>query len=158
MHLWRYIGWLMGVDDRLLCENEQAGRVALYRNVLSQAPPDESSVILARSLMDEPLQRPYPNLSWWRGPVNKARHLSLLSWFIGWSGMRGLGLPIALPWYPLLMMAPLALRSTLAHVMPLAFWARRGRATQHRYHQMLMDGKPAQHLTGDASHQDAMAR
>jgi hypothetical protein len=158
MHLWRYIGWLMGVDERLLCDNEQAGRVALYRNVLSQAPAAESTAMLGRALMDEPLHRPYHNLAWLRGRVNKARHLSLLSWFVGWAGMRRLGVPVALPWYPLLMLAPLALHSTLMHMIPGAWWARRGRAAQHRHHKLLLGGKLAKHLIGDASHHDALAR
>src|SRR5699024_5348210 len=43
MHLWRYIGWLMGVDERWLREDEQSGRILLYQILLSQAPADTSS-------------------------------------------------------------------------------------------------------------------
>ena len=54
MHLWRYVGWLMGVDECWLCDDEQTGRVLLYRNLLSQAPSDASSVALGRALMSRP--------------------------------------------------------------------------------------------------------
>lgn len=106
MHLWRYIGWLMGVDASWLYETEMAGRVGLYHNLLSQAPPDDSSVALGRALMDEPLSRHYPRMGWLRGRFNKHRHLSVVRWFVGSEGMRNLGLPQALPWYPALTLLP----------------------------------------------------
>lgn len=160
MHLWRYIGWLMGVDESLLSEQEQEGRVALYRNVLSQAGADESSVLLGRALMDEPLERHYPNLPDLRGALNKARHLSLVRWFVGRSGMRALGLPATLPWYPALMMLPLLLRSTLLHAAPgmAASWASRSRAKQRRYLAVLLGKQAPQHLTGSCPHQEKQAR
>ena len=160
MHLWRYIGWLMGVDEALLSEHEQEGRVALYGNVLSQAGADESSVQLGRALMDEPLQRHYPNLASLRGRLNRARHLSLVRWFVGRSGMRNLGLPPTLPWYPALMMLPMFLRSTLMHALPgvAPAWARRSRAKQRRYLDVLLGERPPQHLTGACPHQERQAR
>ncbi|MDO9236309.1 MAG: oxygenase MpaB family protein [Aquabacterium sp.] len=130
MHLWRYIGWLMGVEADMLCDDEQAGRVLLYRNLISQAPSDGSSVLLARALMDEPLLRQYPWGGRWRGRFNRARHLSLVRWFVGSSGMKNLGLPPTWPWYPLLIVGPMVLRSTLLRVLPVLrplwrWWARR---------------------------------
>jgi len=107
MHLWKYIGWLMGLDERWLGDSEQAGRVALYHNLLAQAPPDESSRQLGRPLADEPLQRRYRNLGWLRGRWNRAKHLSIARAFIGRRGMDALGLPQGvLPWYPLLSFGP----------------------------------------------------
>lgn len=160
MHLWRYIGWLMGVEPGLLSDDEQQGRVALYQNVLSQAGADESSVMLGRALMDEPLQRHYANLPGLRGRLNKARHLSLVRWFVGTSGMRALGLPATLPWYPLLMMVPLALRTTMTHLLPggLAAGAKRGRDVQRRYLPVLLGERPPQHLTGGSPHHGKQAR
>lgn len=130
MHLWRYIGWLMGVEDRLLLDDEQQGRISLYQNVLSQAPPDHTSAMLGRALMDEPLHRHYRYAAGLRGRINKARHLSLVRWFVGPQGMRGLGLPASQVWYPLLMWGPLALLSACLRIVPGAMgpwrrWARR---------------------------------
>jgi hypothetical protein len=155
MHLWRYIGWLMGVDEDLLCGSEAAGRVALYQNVLSQAPADEGSVQLARALLDEPLQRHYANWPRLRGRLNRARHLSLVSWFVGVDGLKALGLPYAPPWYPVLMLGPLAVRSAFAHVAEAvapSWWARRGRAVQRAYLDVLMGEKAPQHLMGASPH------
>lgn len=103
MHLWRYIGWLMGVDEDLLCESEMQGRVALYQNLLAQAPADESSRALGRALMDEPLRRHYPFLPRLSGHIEKAKQLSICRLFLDREGMRDLGLPThVLPWYPML--------------------------------------------------------
>lgn len=52
MHLWRYIGWLMGLDARWLPETEQSGRALFYQILVSQAPPDESSRQLGHALMN----------------------------------------------------------------------------------------------------------
>lgn len=153
MHLWRYIGWLMGVDEALLCNDEQRGRILLYQNVLSQAPPDETSALLGQALMDEPLQRHYPNLQACRGHINKARHLSLVRWFVGPRAMSALGLPQSWPWYPLLMAGPFLVRSVLLHAVPglLALWTPWARQRQHRYLKVLMGAHQARHLSGGAS-------
>jgi hypothetical protein len=132
MHLWRYVGWLMGVDEAWMCDDEATGRVLLYRNLLSQAPSDESSVALGRALMDEPLHRPYAWGGVWRGRWDKACHLSLVSWFVGPKGMRNLGLPKTLPWYPMMMWVPRGLRSLTMRALPVSrhFWRWRGRRQQ----------------------------
>jgi ER-bound oxygenase mpaB/B'/Rubber oxygenase, catalytic domain len=119
MHLWRYIGWLMGVKEEWLCDSEQAGRIALYQNLLSQAPADESSVQLGRALMDEPLARQYPRWRWLTGQWNKAVHLSMCRLFVGKKGMKSLGLPTWIwPWYPV-MFAPFNLAWCIIHrVLP----------------------------------------
>ena len=135
MHLWRYIGWLMGVNERWLFEDEASARLGLYHNLLSQAPPDETSVAMGRALMDEPLQRLYPSGGWLRGPLNKARHLSLVRLFVGADGMRHLGLPPALPWYPVLTAVPRGLWALAHRVWPggLTSLAERGRREQENY-------------------------
>ncbi len=143
MHLWRLIGWVMGVEDELLCLSEAHGRQTLLHNMLTQASADEGSVKLARALMDEPLGRHYAGpLAPWAGPFNKARHLSLVRWFVGADGMRALGLPMSLPWYPLLCMAPLGVRSAALIAMPgmQAGVAARQRARQRRYLSEVMQG------------------
>jgi ER-bound oxygenase mpaB/B'/Rubber oxygenase, catalytic domain len=135
MHLWRYIGWLMGVDERWLFEDEASARLGLYHNLLSQAPPDETSVAMGRALMDEPLQRLYPWGGWIRGPWNKARHLSLVRLFVGADGMRNLGLPATLPWYPVLTAAPRAMWALAHRILPgsMKTLAQRGRQSQLNY-------------------------
>lgn len=119
MHVWRYIGWLMGVNDQLLVSSEEEGRIALYKNLLSQATADESSKQLGRALMDEPLGRHYPNFHWLRSRWDKQVHLSIIRFFIGRRGMKALGLPTwVMPWYPL-MFAPMNfIYQTLIRLFP----------------------------------------
>jgi hypothetical protein len=148
MHLWRYIGWLMGVDPAWLCDDEMQGRIHLYHNLISQAPADASSVALGQALMDEPLHRHYTWGRAWRGPFDKARHLSLIRWFVGREGMENLGLPLAWPWYPVLTFLPLLLTSGLPRLLPGSMGARacRRRETQSAYwRQEMGGGKPREH-------------
>lgn len=52
IHLWRYAGYLMGIDARLLPASEDdAARIA-FMNFLTLAPPDEDSRRLAQALLD----------------------------------------------------------------------------------------------------------
>lgn len=136
MHLWRYIGWLMGVDERWLHEDEQSARVALFQNLLAQAPPDENSAILGRALMDEPLTRHYRRFAFIQGRFNRARHLSIASAFLGRAGMKALGLPThVLPWYPVLTAGPRLLWHLGQSALPggRERLARRGLAAQQAY-------------------------
>lgn len=119
MQLWKYIGWLMGVDEHGLCDSEQSGRRALYANLLSQAPPDDSSRQLGRALMAEPLQRRYRQLPGVQGYWNHAKHLSMVRAFVGRRGMAALGLPRGvLPWYPLLSAPPRLLWHSVHCALP----------------------------------------
>lgn len=149
MHLWRYINWLMGVDEAWLPATEQAGRKLLYQILLSQATPDESSRLLGRALINEPLQRHYPNLAWWRGRYERARHLSITRLFTDAQGMRDLGLPTSvLPWYPAITIPRNLARHTSAALLPggARRLARVGRAKQEAYLQTLFgDHKPHLH-------------
>lgn len=150
MHLWRYIGWLMGVDEALLQNTEMQGRVALYHNLLSQAPADESSASLGRALMDEPLGRHYGHaLPWFdrlQGRYERAKHLSICRYFLGGRGMRALGLPVGvLPWYPLLAVPFTAVRHRLMRLLPggRQALAHQGRAAQEDYLAILFgSGEP----------------
>lgn len=142
-HLWRYIAWLMGVDERWLCASENDAIRALYHNLLSQAPPDESSRMLGCALVDEPLQRHYANFPWLRGRLNRAIHLSIASTFIDDQGRRALGLPRgSLPWYPLLTAPPRFLGHCLLRVVPGGrnWLVRRGLRIQEDYLRTLFGG------------------
>lgn len=144
MHLWRVMGWLVGVEDSLMCDDEAAGRVLMYRNLVTQAPPDESSTLLGRALMNEPLQRNYPFAGAVRGRVDRERHLSLVSWFLGPEGLRNLGLPKRKPWYPLMLMAPTVVGSVALRTLPWMEgpWRAIARRQQLAYQQDLVGREP----------------
>ncbi len=98
MHLWSYVGWLMGVDERWLPHTERRGRRQLYHFLSNDPPPDANSVALARALIgmyDEVI----PNR--WRQAYEREKALSAGSWLLGPGAMRDLGLPYRLPWYGL---------------------------------------------------------
>ena len=144
MHLWRVMGWLVGVEDGLMCDDESTGRVLMYRNLLTQAPPDESSTLLGRALMNEPLQRHYPFARALRGRVDRERHLSLVSWFLGPEGLRNLGLPDRKPWYPLVMMAPTVAGSVALRTLPWMEgpWRAIARRQQRAYQRDMVGREP----------------
>ena len=144
MHLWRYIGLLMGVDEALLSHSEESGRVALYRNILSQPTADESSRVLGRALMDEPLERHYRVFPWLRRRIEKQIHLSMTRLAVGPRGMKALGLPsYILPWYPLLY-APLNMTYCLLALAIPALKNVKGKIGRYRQLQQLKVGFGAQ--------------
>lgn len=157
MHLWRVMGWLVGVEDGLMCDDEATGRVLMYRNLVTQAPPDESSALLGRALMNEPLQRSYPFAQALRGRVDRERHLSLVSWFLGPQGLRNLGLPERQPWYPLMMMAPTVVGSVALRTLPWMEgpWRAIARRQQRAYQQGLVGREPPAPWSSQASHGEA---
>lgn len=155
MHLWRYIGWLMGVDERWVAGTEQQGRALLYRILLSQAPPDHSSQQLGQALMNEPLDRHYPHFACLRGRFERARHLSIVRLFTDRQGMQDLGLPDrVVPWYPAIA-APINLAHHAIHrCLPNGRQrlVRTGRTTQVDYLKILFgDDVPRIHAPENSS-------
>jgi len=54
-HLWRYVGWVMGVDASLLpATHEEAARLGAFID-LTQGPPDQDSRTLTRALLERPV-------------------------------------------------------------------------------------------------------
>ena len=56
LHLWRYVGYLMGVDERLLPASEADSMRALYHVVATICEPDEDTGRLGRSLAEATFQ------------------------------------------------------------------------------------------------------
>jgi hypothetical protein len=102
MHLWSYVGWLMGVDEEWLPRTERQGRRVLYRMLSHDPPPDASSTALAKALMGIYDQAPMSPL---RRRFERERGLSVATWLLGPSAMRDLELPARLPWYALFRVA-----------------------------------------------------
>ena len=62
IHLWRYVGYLMGVEERILPADEADSMRALYQVAATICSPDESTQALGSALGDSPLQQ--ADLSW----------------------------------------------------------------------------------------------
>ena len=157
-HVTRYVGWLIGVEERWLPHNFRDGVRGLCNSLTALSEPDETSPLLAKPMIDDPMTWNYTTLPWLRRRVARAQHLSVSSAFLGPSAMKALGLPAYTPpWYPLLRMPLNATRSVAKMVLPHG----RDRATARgwREQQAFMHtiaggtstiGNSAAHVTEDA--------
>jgi hypothetical protein len=118
MHLWRYVGWLMGVDGHWLAETEGAGRRNFYHAMLFSPGPDQNSRILARSLAEAHGRTRFGRPRRLRQWLAYRKHLSLARLFQGRSGLSDLDLPRSLAWYPVLLIPVNLARHGLARVVP----------------------------------------
>lgn len=94
MHLWRYIGWLMGVDEDWLCTTERQQNAFNYHILLAQADVTPAGAALAGALVkgEATLDGSV------HGRYKRQRLLSMLRYFLGAQGLRDLGLPPSVPW------------------------------------------------------------
>ncbi len=75
LHLWRYVGYLMGIDNSLLPTTEQEARRLLWLGIYMQPGPDEDSISLAKALKDVELDKNNPPLTQWLDGLNaKLQH------------------------------------------------------------------------------------
>lgn len=102
LHLWCYVGWLMGVDPRWLPFQERAGLRMIYQIGASSPAADENSYALARSLVELPLHTHHARFETLRRRYEYERGLSLATTLLGPAGVRALRVPIRPPWYPAL--------------------------------------------------------
>lgn len=98
MHLWKYVGWLMGVDEDWLFDTEREQNFFDYHILLAQGDLTPAGAVLTRALAagEATLERPWPSAV--RSRYARARLLSMLRYFLGAQGLRDLGLSPALPW------------------------------------------------------------
>jgi hypothetical protein len=113
MHLWKYVAWLMGIEEKWLCDDERQGLVRLYHTFVTQSPPDWTSRELGAALAQEPLEREmpwlkdHPQILEWRRKLQYHLHLSTTSLFLNKYRRGQLGLPEKIyPWFPLLTAGP----------------------------------------------------
>ncbi|MGY0536379.1 oxygenase MpaB family protein [Nocardioides sp. YJ-D4] len=102
MHLWKYVGWLMGVDEDFLVDDEWERHRINYHVLLSQAAISEAGPQLAQAAVEVQRERRYPG---WPGPLQRVRGwyererlLSMLTVFLGTRSMQEFGLPKRPPW------------------------------------------------------------
>jgi hypothetical protein len=98
MHLWRYVGWLLGVDEDWLFATEREQNRFLHHVLLVQDDVTPAGPALAAALVDGQRGQTSGPFAGLRGELRRRRLLGLLRWFLGREGLRDLGLPGALPW------------------------------------------------------------
>ncbi len=100
MHLWKYVGWLMGVDDQWLMDTEREQHRLNYHVLLVQDDISEAGPKLANAIVNAQRTlhfRRFPTVSRW---LARERLLSMLTALLGPSSMRDLELPLRPPWAP----------------------------------------------------------
>lgn len=109
MHLWKYVGWLMGVDEDWLFDDERAQNAFNYHVLCVQGGVTPAGAKLAGALVDGELTLDRGRLSGLRGRYARLRLLSMLRYFLRAEGLRDLGLPVTPVWA----VPPVALRNLL---------------------------------------------
>lgn len=79
-HLWKYIGYLLGIPEELLPNDKKQATEYFYLWTSIQPPADEDSILLAHSLLNESLQNPILKYSFQR---KNLRYLHICcTWFL----------------------------------------------------------------------------
>ncbi|MDB4977585.1 MAG: hypothetical protein JWN48_5926 [Myxococcaceae bacterium] len=93
IHLWRYVGYLIGIDQPLLPTDEASAQSALYLVGVSQPDPDADSRALAKALYEVPFSFERPAWAEHIVRVEMALRLSMTRQILGDEGVDQLGLP-----------------------------------------------------------------
>ncbi|RNL78597.1 oxygenase MpaB family protein [Nocardioides marmorisolisilvae] len=98
MHLWSYVGWLMGVPERWLPHTERQGRRVLANVIAGFSAPEPASVQLGSGLIT--MHDNAPGISPLRRWYERERSLSMATYLNLGIGMKDVGQPARPPWYP----------------------------------------------------------
>jgi len=82
MHLWKYIGSLLGIPLDLLPDTEEEAIKALYYWTMTQKEGDQDSIALAQALMEEPVHAAYPTSKFGRKLMREV-HLYYNNYLLG---------------------------------------------------------------------------
>lgn len=91
-HMWKYIGYLLGIPLSLLPDNEEEAIEALYYWTMTQREGDEDSKSLADTLKEEPVLANYPKSKLFRMMMREI-HLFYNNFLLGDYSCKLLGLP-----------------------------------------------------------------
>jgi hypothetical protein len=139
MHLWRYVGWLLGVDEPWLFETEREQHHFSYHVLLSQDDLTDAGRRLTHSIVEAQPALHFRRLAWFHRWYAPRRLLSMLRPFLGTASMRELGLPLRLPWATAAAVAGNTMRYRVLGRTPwgrrrIDAWSERYRDEQlHRY-------------------------
>ena len=109
MHLWKYVGWLMGVDDDMLVDSERERHRLNYHVLMAQAGISEAGPQLTRAIVDAQRELHWGRFARLKGWWARERLLSLMTVLLGPPSMAELGMPLRPPW-------------VVAYLIPLNIW------------------------------------
>lgn len=92
LHLWKYIGYLLGIPPHYLPDTEEKAIEELYKWTITQPPADEDTKALALALMNEPILSSFPKITWQKKVLIKI-HLGYNYFFLGDRSCQAMGLP-----------------------------------------------------------------
>jgi len=92
-HLWKYIGYLLGIPAEYLPETEEEAIRELYAWTINQPPADADTKEFARALMLEPYTSNFPKKDWQKKRAVQV-HLSYNYYFLGSESCKAMGLPV----------------------------------------------------------------
>jgi hypothetical protein len=98
MHLWKYVGWLMGVDEDWLADTEREQHRLNYHVLLAQADVTPAGAQLAGAILQAQDSLHFRRFARVRRVYGRERLLSMLRPFLGRAGLGDLELPVRLPW------------------------------------------------------------
>lgn len=102
MHLWKFVGHLIGVDDYYLVDRESDRHRLNYHVLLAQDDITEAGPTLTHAIVRAQRERHYPGWPRWSQPLRARweveRMLSMMTVLLGPASMRELRLPLRPPW------------------------------------------------------------
>jgi hypothetical protein len=117
-HHGRYTAWVMGVKEEWAFKSSAEGFRYLLHAASTQPRGEETSRIMAQSLANEPLTRHFPRLQNLRRQIAYSKHLSISSMLLSRRTLHSLGVPVVLPWYPVLTIGPRLLWQSAHRLLP----------------------------------------
>lgn len=98
MHLWKAVGWVMGVNEDWLFDIEREQHRFNYHILLAQADITPAGAELAGGILDAQKSLHFARHARLGRAYTRARLLSMLRMFLGKESLRDLKLPVRLPW------------------------------------------------------------
>lgn len=115
MHLWRYVGWLLGVDADFLTDDERTRHRLNYHVLLAAGGQTQAGRDLARASVDAQAERTFGHrlrvVERLHQTYARERTLSMLAAFLGVHSLRDLHLPVRPPWA----LGPVLVRNTVRY-------------------------------------------
>lgn len=132
LHLWKYIGYLIGIPEHLLADTETQAADALFLWSKTQKGADEDSISLAYSLYEEPQRVTFTKSQYLKNFV-QFTNLGYNNFLLGKESCKKLGLPYtkAIRWVKFItMINSLQQKAASMHPMLYRYMIRKGNKEQ----------------------------